>query len=77
MQQAGELLAHAAGRWAAEDVQAVATAERACAELSTITLLDEVHRLRLQLGVQHMRVIKAYAEGIKSFEGGQQSSRTA
>jgi hypothetical protein len=76
MQQAGELLAHAVGRWASEDVEAVLLAERACGDVSTITLLDEVHQLRLQLGAQHMRVINAYAEGIKSFEAAQQNSRT-
>jgi hypothetical protein len=66
-QEAGELLANAAARWASEDIQAACAANDSDAEAPLIALLDEVHRLRLQLCMQHARVIGSYAEGIKSF----------
>jgi hypothetical protein len=67
VQEAGELLASAASRWAAEDIQAASAADHSDAEVSQIALLDEIHRLRLQLSTQHVRVINSYAEGFKSF----------
>jgi hypothetical protein len=68
VQEAGELLAGAAQQWAAEDVACVAAGDVIDVDSSSITLLDEIHRLRLQLSQQHMRVINSYAEGIKHFE---------
>jgi hypothetical protein len=69
VQEAGELLASAASRWAAEDVERTSTTDgQATVDCSSIILLDEIHRLRLQLSQQHMRVMNAYAEGIKQFE---------
>ena len=69
VQEAGELLASAASRWAAEDVERASTTDgHATVDCSSIVLLDEIHRLRLQLSHQHMRVMNSYAEGIKQFE---------
>jgi hypothetical protein len=66
--EAGELLAGAASRWAVEDVHAACAADHSEGEISLITLLDEIHRLRVQLSMQHVRVINCYAEGIKPFK---------
>ena len=67
VQEAGQLLANAACRWAIEDIEAASTAHHLNVESSSITLLDEIHRLRLQLSIQHTRVINCYAEGLKNF----------
>lgn len=65
--EAGQLLANAASRWTAEDIEAFASSsdDFSAAHVTTVTLLDEIQRLRLQLSAQHKRVIAAYAEGIK------------
>ena len=65
--EAGQLLANAASRWTAEDIEAFASSsdDFSAAHATTVILLDEVRRLRLQLSAQHKRVIAAYAEGIK------------
>ncbi len=67
VQEAGELLANAASRWACEDIELSSSVDLCNFEVPVIALLDEVHRLRLQLSKQHARVVSAYAEGIKKF----------
>ena len=73
VQEAGELLAAAASRWAAADVESVCAADCADAEAPLISLFDEIHRLRLQLSMQHVRVINSYAEGLKQFTSQQRT----
>ncbi len=73
VQEAGELLAAAASRWATADVESVCDADRAASETPLISLLDEIHRLRLQLSMQHVRVINSYAEGLKQFSSQQRN----
>ena len=76
VQEAGQLLANAACRWAVEDIDAASAADYPDVESSSITLLDEIHRLRLQLSMQHTRVINSYAEGLKKFTAQQRLSGT-
>jgi hypothetical protein len=65
--EAGELLANAASQWAAEDVESASASNPPVVEDSSVTLLDEIYRLRLQLSMQHMRVVKLYADGVAQF----------
>jgi hypothetical protein len=75
--EAGQLLANAARRWTAEDIDVSSSDKFSAAQESTVTLLDEIHRLRLQLSAQHKRVIAAYAEGIKHLTAEQKLSAKA